>query len=181
MSHFNALPIFHQFLNTYLFINLFFQSITFLSHNNISVKWSIVPILATISLNYSFLISRNTSRFDAFEAMEGTIQRKWGEAKLNGLLAGIEPWLWSRTAVSWKRLQEDGRRGSLAADSWQDKAGLFFLPSLSLSPFFSPPSSVVHELKISVAGLDVNRQSKPGKRDIVIIVRYQRIPPFPPC
>lgn len=67
---------------------------------------------------------------------------------------------------------------------------MFFLPSLSLShslspasPFFGPPSSVVHELKIFlVAGLDVNRQSKPGKRDIVIIVRYQpssRIP-LPP-
>lgn len=99
------------------------------------------------------------------------------------------------TSVSNSRLlkataQEDGRRGSLAADSWQDKAGLFFLPSLSLShslspasPFFGPPSSVVHELKIFlVAGLDVNRQSKPGKRDIVIIVRYQpssRIP-LPP-
>lgn len=87
-------------------------------------------------------------------------------AKLNGLLAGIEPWR-GLEQPSWERLQEDYRKGSLAADSWQDKAGLFFpLCSASMStPVspFSPPSSVVHELRILLLGL-VNRQSKSGKR-----------------
>lgn len=59
------------------------------------------------------------------------VERGWG--KIKRFIGGYR----AVTSVSNSRLlkataQEDGRRGSLAADSWQDKAGLFFLPSLSL-------------------------------------------------